>query len=258
MPTGFIYVVTSVTRRYEQGRFSNVPTAWQGRLYFGPCKTSMRSKVQHGDYLFGVSPSSTSPRRIVFAAKIDERITFAEAYHRFPHLRGPDGPIHVCPLKVKRNDSFPRSDYEHIPDSIHADKWQGDLASPELDAFFVCSAEDGIVGRWLGERGPEVDEIILELLKTCSVHGRSGLLSEENRDATVDCPIVHWGERGRLCTGLHLETNEPERLLALCTARADPDDGPLDPVPRILPSKDRKPEGGARRKSCARRSTSRA
>jgi hypothetical protein len=99
MPTGFMYVVKTVTRRYVQRCFSNVPTPWEGRLYFGPCKRSMRPKMRKGDYVFGVSPSATRPRRIVFVARIHEKITFAEAYRRFPDLHGPKGPIHVCPAK---------------------------------------------------------------------------------------------------------------------------------------------------------------
>ncbi len=256
MPTGFIYVVTSATGRYQQRCFSDVPTEWQGRLYFASCKVSMRPKMQPGDYVFGVSPSKPRPRRIIFLAEIAERIPYAEAYHRFPELRGPRGPIHVRPLLVRRNDSFPRSHYEHIPGSVHADRWERDLASPDLDAFFVCSPGDGPVGCWLGERGPEVDEEIVELLKTCSLHGQAGLLSEENRDATVEYPIRYYGpDGGPLDTGLHLETNKPERLLELCTARAELDRGSLDTVPRIPPVKPRTRECGTRRKPCGRRST---
>ena len=81
------------------------------------------SQDHPGDYVFGVSPSTTAQRRIVFIAKIAERITFAEAYGRFPKLHGPLGPIHVRPLKVKRNGSFPRSDYAHIKGSMHGGNW---------------------------------------------------------------------------------------------------------------------------------------
>ncbi len=259
MPTGFIYVVTSVTRRYAQGCFSDVPTEWQDRLYFGPCKRSMRPKMQRGDYVFGVSRAPMRPRRIVFVAKIDERITFAEAYDRFPDLHGPPGPIHVRPLKVKRNDSFPHSDYEHIPRSTHATTWVRDLASRwfdagELDAFFVCSPADGYVGRWLGERGPEVDDAILRFLKTCSVHGVSVHGTTKNRDATLNRPIVHGG----LCKGLHLETDEPERLLALCQVRPELDGRSLDPVPVRRPPKECTPKRGTPRKASICRSTNRA
>ena len=241
MSTGFIYVVTTVNPRYEQKHFYSVPTEGAIRLYFGPCKRLMRPRMHPGDYVFGVSPSTTAQRRIVFIAKIAERITFAEAYGRFPKLHGPLGPIHVRPLKVKRNGSFPRSDYAHIKGSMHGGKpdhakkrggreeWEGDLASPKLDAFFVCAPAAGCVGRWLGERGPAVNERILDFLRTCAVYGVSVHGNAKNRDATLKCPIVHRG----LCKGLHLETDEPDLLLKLCRARMEADGRALKAAPHV-------------------------
>jgi hypothetical protein len=111
---------------------------------------------------------------------------------------------------------------------MHEKEWEHDLAakksgSRELDAFFVCSPADGCVGRWLGRHGPEIGDRILGFLKTCSVHGQSGALSKKNRDATAECPIVHWGARGPLYAGLHLETDGPEKLVALSQVRIDVD-----------------------------------
>ena len=191
----------------------------------------MRPRMEQGDYVFGVSPSVTRPRRIVFAARIAEPITFAEAYRRFPKLRGPTGPIHVRP--VKKSAAFPRCSYEHIPNSMHKKDWEHDLASPKLDRFFVCSPGDGIVGVWLGERGPEVDDQILGFFKTCSVHGVSGCLDRRNKDATLQCPIAHRGPNALLYRGLHLETDEPEDLLALCRARTEAARGPLQTTARL-------------------------
>ena len=206
---GFIYVMTTVTEDYAQMAFCNVPMEWSDRLYFGPCKRPVRRKLQPGDFLFAISPSASSPRRIVFAAQVEERITFREAYGRFPHLRGPSGPIHVRP--VARPGVFPESAYEHIPGSVHADEWKNDVASPELDAFFVCRAPDGWVGRWLGANGPAIEGEILSFLRTCEVHGKVGRLASRNDSGTYETPIAHGG----LYTGLHLETHDPARLLAL-------------------------------------------
>jgi len=213
MARGFIYVVTTVTRDYVQERFSQVPTKWEGRLYFGPCKKPMRPKMLPGDWVFGLSHSKVPPRRIVFVAELEERITFAEAYDRFPDLRGPEGPIHVRP--VDGTGRFPECSYQHIPGASHANDWKADLASQRLDAFFVCSNRAGWRGRWLGKYGPEIDDEILRFLKKCSVHGQASLLSAQNSDATVERPIRHGG----LYTGLHLETDHAESLLALCASR---------------------------------------
>lgn len=216
MPTGFIYVVNTVTREYAQPSFSNVPTEWDGRLYFGPCKRPMRPRMKADDFIFGLSPAHTPSRRFVFVASIDECITFADAYHRFPALRGPGGPIHVRPISGR--GSFPASDYQHIPGSSHPEEWKADIKTFDLDRFFVCEQGAGWRGRWLGPHGPEIDREILAFLKTCSVHGAPGRLGRNT--GTRSNPIA-WG---RLFTGLHLETEQPEQLLKLCAARMRVDD----------------------------------
>lgn len=213
MPTGFIYIVDTVTRAYEQPGFSCVPTVWQDRLYFGACKVPMRPKMRSGDWIFGVSPSKTKRRRIVFATQIDEPITFAEAYRRYPSLRGPEGPNPVRPVK-RPGLPWPHSEYEPIKGSSHESRWDRDLARPDLDRFFVCRTPDGFRNRWLGADGPLVDPEILGFFNRCMVFGQSADGTKRNT-GTPTAPIA----LGGLYKGLHLETSQPERLLALCEAR---------------------------------------
>jgi hypothetical protein len=239
MATGFIYVVTTLKRGYVQKAFCNVPTEWGDRLYFGPCKKPMRPKMRPRDHVFGISPSSTPSRRIVFVAQIEERITFAEAYRRFPDLRGPEGPIHVRP--IDGTGSFPTSDYQHISGSMHATNWQADLRTPDRDAFFVCVQRNTWRGRWLGPYGPEIDEEILAFLRRCSVHGHSKCLSTRNTDATLQNPIVY----RRLYHGLHLETNEPEVLVEICDARMTSSTLNLDLERVVTPERRARTDSGA-------------
>jgi len=245
MATGFVYTVTTLNRNYIQKAFCNVPTQFGERLYFGPCKRWMRPKVRPGDFVFGLSPSSVGPRRIVFIGHVEERIAFREAHERFPELRGPEGPIHVAP--VNRPGAFPRCSYAHVHGAMHEDTWEDDLASRELDAFFVCAERSGCVGQWLGKNGPELNQDILDFLRTCSVHGSAGELSSRNDDATRQKPIAHGG----LYTGLHLETNRPERLVSLCEAAVPtlPEDAE---TPMRLPS-----ACSGRRGACGGRRSSR-
>ena len=208
MSTGFIYVIPTVGKDYLQPSLQCVPTFFEGSIYFGPCKKPMRPKMKPGDYVFGMSPSGTFPRRVVFAAKIAEKMTFGEAYERFLGLRGPVGPIHVRPARMPAG-RFPDSLYEHIPGANHAENWRSDIQTPKLDAFFVCEPETTCLGRWMGVAGSAVNGEIVEFLKTCEVHGNAGLLSTINVSATAEAPVRH----GRLYTGLHLETREPEQFL---------------------------------------------
>jgi hypothetical protein len=216
MATGFIYVVGTVTRSYAQRAFCNVPTDLGDRLYFGPCKMWMRPRMKAEDFVFGISPAGTPSRRIVFVGQIEECITFAEAYRRFPDLQGPEGPIHVRP--INGSGGFPQSSYQHIPGSMHAEGWAADLATPDLDRFFVCRERNGWLGRWLGPSGPVIDNEILALLSTCSAYGSAGYLGQNT--GTLSNPIAYGG----LYTGLHLETDTPEDLVEMCRVRMTSDD----------------------------------
>lgn len=213
MPTGFIYVVNTVTPDYQQPDFSCVPTVWKDRLYFAACKVPMRPKMKADDWIFGVSPSTTKRRRIVFAAQIDEPITFAEAYRRYPALRAPKGPNPVQPV-THPGLPWPHSHYEPIKGSSHDDRWDRDLARPDLDRFFVCCRPDGFRNRWLGAEGPLLDPQILGFFNRCMVFGQSADGTKRNT-GTPTAPIAI----GHMYKGLHLETPEPEKLLQLCEAR---------------------------------------
>jgi hypothetical protein len=152
-------------------------------------------------------------------------MTFAEAYARYPHLRGPPGPIHVRPA-ARPGPSFPDSEYEHIPGANHGDSWRADLRTPDLDAFFACTRAEGALGSWLGADGPTLGERLLDFLRSCSVWGNAGKLRDDNPSATVDAPVRHGG----LFTGLHLETDQPNLLIRLVCGGASVD--PTPPSPR--------------------------
>jgi len=216
MAKGYIYTVATVESDYFQANPHNIPVwnAALNRLILGPCKVPIRRKLGVGDYIFGVSPAKTKPRRILFAARIDEKTSYREAYARWTELRGPEGPIHVSPVD-RPGLPYPACSYDFISGSIHENRWEKDLADRELDAFFLCAPAQNVVGRWLGPDGPVVTGDILEFLRDCSVHGQVGLLNANNDAASESIPIRH----GRLFTGLHLETDQPEALVGLCEAQ---------------------------------------
>ena len=231
--TGFIYVVRSVGPGYQQPSLQQVPTWFDNRIYFGPCKVPMRPRMKKGDYLFGISPSGIGPRRLIFAAQIARKLTYREAYKELPKLRGPAGPIHVRPT-TSPGLGFPHSHYEHIPGANHPGDWTNDLRSPELDAFFECEPAGPILGRWLGILGPTLSPKVLDFLQSCSVYGKSGKLGL-NSSATYTAPVRH----GRLYTGLHLETSKPKELLHLMSEEIGIQAArPLEP---IQPQADQQP-----------------
>ena len=93
-------------RSYLQPTKKCVPTWFEGRSYFGPCKRPMRPRMKQSAYVFGISPSDVLSRRIVFAARIAEKLTFDEAYQRCPKLPGPEGPTHVRPARMPADFRF--------------------------------------------------------------------------------------------------------------------------------------------------------
>lgn len=232
MAKGFIYTVATLSA-YEQRAFCNVPTHLGNRLYFGPCKAAIRRRAAPEDYIFGLSHSRSGARRIVFIAQVEERITFREAYERFPILRGPEGPIHVKP--ISRPGVFPRCVYAHIPGAMHTFGWENDLACPSLDAFLVCRPQAEAIGCWLGGAGPILDAGLLSFLKQCTLLKQGSVISGVNCDATLKNPIGFKGQSGKfLYRGLHLESERPEVLVELCLAQIGDSPDSASGVPDLL------------------------
>lgn len=232
MAKGFIYTIATLSA-YEQRAFCNVPTHLGNRLYFGPCKAAIRRRAAPEDYIFGLSPSGSGLRRIVFIAQVEERITFCDAYERFPQLRGPEGPIHVKP--IRRPGVFPCCAYAHISGAMHPVGWEKDLACPSLDAFLVCRPQTGAIGCWLGGAGPIVDARLLSFLKQCTLLKQGSVISPAKCDATLKNPITIKGRSGKfLYRGLHLETERPEVLVELCLAQMDDSPDSASGVPDPL------------------------
>ena len=192
----------------------------------------MHNIGEDGDYVFGISPATTNPRRVVFVAIREEMITFKKAYERYNLLRGGkeslngmDGPIHVKPTH-RPTRGFPESEYQHIPGATHEPDWMDDIAEKALDSFFVFKPAEACIGRWLGSHGPAVEGPILSFLQSCVVYGQGQkCLRPKNDEATATNPIRHGG----LNAGLHLETHDPETLARLCCqGMVTPEGAPTD------------------------------
>ena len=215
---GFIYVVTTVGKDYQQSdRQRDVPTIWEDRLVFGPCKVNMRPKMNYGDYVFGISPSGAGIRRIVFAAKIGEVLTFEEASRKYQDDWKAYGitPICVKPVGDKnRIGMFPVSHYDHLDGAKHQHSWKKDIPTRQHDRCFIC--EPISKSPWLGKIGPVTSGKILDFLRRCELSG-STIQNQVNSWASESQPIVYRRNEssGFLFTGLHLETDAPERLVEL-------------------------------------------
>ena len=152
MATGFIYTVSTLTKDYVQQAFCNVPTQFGDRLYWRVQSTNA-PRINPGDYVFGVSPSGVSPPAESCSLATSRSDAFREAYERFPDLRGPEGPIHVRP--ISHSDLPAHCSYAHIPDAMHADRWQAGV--PGLGCVLrLFSPRPGVWGVGLAGLAPRL------------------------------------------------------------------------------------------------------
>ena len=197
MAKGFIYVVTTAGKDYEQDPLKHVPYRLENRLYFGPCKKFMRPKMKEGDFVFGVSSARTDPRRMLFTGRIEKSMPSKEAYDAFP----------------KFHDSF----------KDHG--WPQFAQEP----FFVFCQGSGYLGKWLGPKGPKIidgeNKEILEFFNTCDAYwsGQNTLGKNNGSDRN---PVAYYpnpaSRRGYFM--IHLETDKPEILVKMCMDRMRSED----------------------------------
>ncbi len=134
-------------------------------IFFGPCKKRIRellrknyllpdkshSNVDEDIFIVGVNGSNPiQSRKIVWAGKLSEVMTFAEAYkrmqgHRYLDLRNhPSSPLHVKP--ISQNGKF--IGYEHVSDEhIKNDRWVLDLVSNSANPYIKREGRKLIVQR---------------------------------------------------------------------------------------------------------------
>ena len=174
----FAYIISTVDSNYRVT--GCVPCVEDGKVFLGPCKRRMRPEVRKGDYIMGISGSSApNPRRVLLWMRVEEVMTFKEAWNRgaddatFRGLRG--WAIHIRPRQGA--ETLPSPDcYEHIADSPHEDDWQSDVRG-DRDVFLVGDPSSWVVS----DDGPEVTPELMEFLKV-------GITWEG--DATLNNPLT--------------------------------------------------------------------
>lgn len=63
------------------------PCVMDGLLSLACCKPKIRSAAGTGDWIMGTTPKKRRSGRLVFLMKVDEKITFADYYRKFPKRR---------------------------------------------------------------------------------------------------------------------------------------------------------------------------
>lgn len=126
----YLYVVTTIEPNYEPWVKSakegmSAPNVVDKLITLGTCKPRIRVALKKSfkdfdNYIVGLSPSNTDPRRVLFIMHVREIITFDEAWKRgksnknYKLKRGGNSPIDGLP-KVKMNGDI----IVRLTDGIH-------------------------------------------------------------------------------------------------------------------------------------------
>ena len=180
----------------------------KGRIFFGPCKKEMRSKIKDSInknpsksfYIVGLSNAKFKPRRIVYFMEIERKITFREAYYDYPKLRGTG--VHIKPTDEPNEYTihhYGKKDvkfkYKHLgicrncKSAPHPNNWVKDIAGEKLnykklglDCCFVGSKNSV----YFGNKNVKISEAFCKDLKNGNLF--KGELDEELVDVNKPIP----------------------------------------------------------------------
>ena len=180
----YVYVVTTIDKNYQPcikapDHGMSGPNIIDDLITLGTCKRIIRKKIKkifnkYDIFIVGFSRSPMIPRRALFILKVDEVITFNEAWNRgeinevFRLKRGGFSPLTDETSRIKMNgDIIVKSDdgihYKHIG-GVHRRDWNrkilpSGLVGSEDDAYLIG---DSNISRYLGEKGPVLTKNMLQ------------------------------------------------------------------------------------------------
>jgi hypothetical protein len=171
---GFFYIINAIDDDYRLN--GTGPDITGGIITLGTEKPQIRSGADPNDYVVGISHAIPSkPRRVIFAMRVGEIITFKEAWERgdkdpaWAGKRGgtanpageqrlitlDEGPVIAGDIHVRPG----RKGYEHIPRAVHGFTWRKDIQS-NRDRYLVGDQSS----RFWGPDGPIVTDEIAWIL----------------------------------------------------------------------------------------------
>lgn len=167
----YFYIINSLDDDYEST--GTAPDGTGGILTLATEKPQIRSAVEPNDYVVGISRAiAGKPRRVIFAMKVGEVISFREAWERgesdpaWAGKRGgvanpagerrlvlaEEGPVIAGDIHVKPGR---KGGYEHISRAVHAFTWRKDVEG-NRDRYVVGDPSS----RYWGPQGAVItDEI---------------------------------------------------------------------------------------------------
>jgi len=115
----YLYIVTTINRNYLPQVLSpnngmSAPNVVDSLITLGTCKPKIRTSLhknfdKYDNYVVGLSPSCTHPRKVLYVTRIQELITFKEAWERgeeneiYKFKRGRHSPLNSDPTRVFTN-----------------------------------------------------------------------------------------------------------------------------------------------------------
>jgi hypothetical protein len=171
---GFFYIINAVSDEYELT--GTAPDISQGLITLGTEKPQIRSGVEPGDFVVGISRAiAGKPRRVIYCLHVGEIVTFKEAWTRgesdpvwAAHRGGTanplgeqrqivveEGPVIAGDIHVRVG----KKGYEHLPRAVHAFTWRKDVEG-NRDRYVVGDS----TSRFWGPKGTVITDEIACLL----------------------------------------------------------------------------------------------
>ena len=176
----YLYVVTTINRNYLPQVFSSnkgmsAPNVVDNLITLGTCKPRIRTSLhknfdKYENYVVGLSPSCTTPRKVLYVARIQELITFKEAWERgeeneiYKYKRGGHSPLNSDPTRVFMNGdiiirSMDGTNYTFV-NGVHKNDWDtyiigGTKVGSKKDIYAVGDPQHS---RYYLDKGPVFSE----------------------------------------------------------------------------------------------------
>ena len=152
----YLYVVSTIDSNYKPTPSMSGPNIVDDLLTLGTCKPKIRTSLKkefdmYDNYIVGISPSRTNPRRVIYITRIDECITFKQAWERgnenetYRLKRGGFSPENSDPERVLMNGDIIVQTVDGINYTffagVHEDDWMtyvvGEKVESERDIYLV-------------------------------------------------------------------------------------------------------------------------